>query len=73
MTCRTGSRRFLAASFAQLGLLDKAGVEFELLLVGSLHFTTRHCATKEPFSEAATLEHFVAGFGIIILFGDGLE
>jgi len=26
------------------------------------HFATRHCATTEPFRDAATLEHFVDGY-----------
>ncbi|CCE95986.1 putative transcriptional regulator domain protein [Sinorhizobium fredii HH103] len=61
-TYRTSSRRFLAASLAQLGRLDEARAEAELFLVGNPHFTTRHWAATEPFSDAATLEHFVDGF-----------
>ncbi|WP_395446362.1 winged helix-turn-helix domain-containing tetratricopeptide repeat protein (plasmid) [Aminobacter sp. UC22_36] len=61
-TYRTSSRRFLAASLAQLGRLDEARAEVELFLVGNPHFTTRHWATTEPFRDAATLEHFVGGF-----------
>jgi hypothetical protein len=46
---------------AQLGRLDEARAEVEVFLVGNPHFTTRHCATTEPFRDAATLEHFVHG------------
>ena len=61
-TYRTSSRRFLAASLAQLGRLDEARAEAELFLVGNPDFTTRHWAATEPFRDAATLEHFVEGF-----------
>src|SRR5919106_1049021 len=61
-TYRTSSRRFLAASLAQLGRLDEVRAEVELFLVGNPHFTTRHWATTEPFRDAATLEHFVDGY-----------
>ncbi len=61
-TYSTSSRRFLAASLAQLGRLDEARAETELFLVGNPHFTTRHWAETEPFRDAATLEHFVDGY-----------
>ncbi len=61
-TYRTSSRRFLAASLAQLGRLDEARAETELFLVANPHFTTRHWAATEPFRDAATLEHFVDGY-----------
>lgn len=61
-TYRTSSRRFLAASLAQLGRLDEARTEAELFLVGNPHFTTRHWAATEPFRDAATLKHFVEGY-----------
>ena len=61
-TYRTSSRRFLAASLAQLGRLDEARAEAELFLVGNPDFTTRHWATTEPFRDAATLAHFVDGY-----------
>lgn len=61
-TYRTSSRRFLAASLAQLGRLDEARAEVELFLVGNPHFSTRHWAATEPFRDAATLEHFVDGY-----------
>ncbi|PST24099.1 tetratricopeptide repeat protein [Mesorhizobium plurifarium] len=61
-TYRTSSRRFLAASLAQLGRLDEARTEVELFLVGNPHFTTRRWAETEPFRDAATLEHFLDGY-----------
>lgn len=61
-TYRTSSRRFLAASLAQLGRLDEARAEVELFLVGNPDFTIRHWAATEPFRDAAMLEHFVDGF-----------
>ncbi|MGK6314271.1 winged helix-turn-helix domain-containing tetratricopeptide repeat protein [Neorhizobium sp. DT-125] len=60
-TYRTSSRRFLAASLAQLGRLGEAHAEAELFLVSNPHFTIRHWAATEPFRDAATLEHFVDG------------
>ena len=61
-TYRTSSRRFLAASLAQLGRLDEAHAEAELFLVGNPDFTIRHWAATEPFRDAATLQHFIDGF-----------
>jgi TolB-like protein/Tfp pilus assembly protein PilF len=61
-TYRTSSRRFLAASLAQLGRLEEARAEVDLFLVGNPHFSTRRWAETEPFRDAATLEHFVDGF-----------
>jgi tetratricopeptide (TPR) repeat protein len=61
-TYRTSSRRFLAASLAQLGRLDEARAEAELFLVANPDFTIRHWAEMEPFRDAATLAHFVDGF-----------
>lgn len=61
-TYHTSSRRFLAASLAQLGRLDEARAEAELFLVGNPHFTIRHWSAQEPFRDAATRAHFVDGF-----------
>lgn len=61
-TYRTSSRRFLAASLAQLGRLDEARAEVELFLIGNPHFTISHWVATEPFRDDATLEHFVEGF-----------
>jgi TolB-like protein/cytochrome c-type biogenesis protein CcmH/NrfG len=61
-THRTSSRRFLAASLAQLGQLDEAHAEAELFLVGNPDFSIRHWAVMEPFRDAALRERFVTGF-----------
>ncbi|RWF44724.1 MAG: adenylate cyclase [Mesorhizobium sp.] len=61
-TYRTSSRRFLAASLAQLGRLDEARAEVELFLVGNPHFTTSHWVWTEPFRDDAMRTHFVDGF-----------
>ncbi|MGI6853191.1 winged helix-turn-helix domain-containing tetratricopeptide repeat protein [Mesorhizobium sp. 1B3] len=61
-TYRTSSRRFLAASLAQLRRLDEARAEVELFLVGNPNFSIRHWAATEPFRDDATLEHFVDGY-----------
>ncbi|MBX4966276.1 winged helix-turn-helix domain-containing tetratricopeptide repeat protein [Rhizobium binae] len=61
-TYRTSSRRFLAASLAQLGRFDEARAETELFLVANPGFSIRHWAATEPFRDARTLEHFVEGY-----------
>jgi TolB-like protein/cytochrome c-type biogenesis protein CcmH/NrfG len=61
-THRTSSRRFLAASLAQLGRLDEARAEAELFLVGNPDFSIGHWATMEPFRDHALRERFVEGF-----------
>ncbi|OWV75271.1 adenylate cyclase [Rhizobium sp. R339] len=61
-TYHTSSRRFLAASLAQLGRLDEARAEAELFLVANPQFSTRHWAETEPFRDARTLDHFVDGY-----------
>lgn len=61
-TYRTSSRRFLAASLAQLGRLEEAHTEAELFLVANPHFTIGHWAKTEPFRDTAMLEHFVDGY-----------
>jgi TolB-like protein len=61
-TYRTSSRRFLAASLAQLGRFDEARTEVAMFLVANPHFTTSHWVETEPFRDDATLDHFVDGF-----------
>lgn len=61
-TYRTSSRRFLAASLAQLGRLDEARAEVEMFLIGNPHFTTSHWVWTEPFRDDAMREHFIDGF-----------
>lgn len=61
-TYRTNSRRFLAASLAQLGRLDEARREVEFFLVTHPHFTISHWLASQPLRDAATRDHFVEGF-----------
>ncbi|WP_245425696.1 winged helix-turn-helix domain-containing protein [Mesorhizobium sp. WSM3862] len=61
-TYRTSSRRFLAASLAQLGRFEEARAEVEMFLIANPHFTTSHWVWTEPFRDDAMLEHFVDGF-----------
>lgn len=57
----TSSRRFLAASLAQLGRFDEARSEVAVFLVTNPHFTIRHFIATQPFRDHATLDHFVDG------------
>ena len=61
-TYRTMSRRFLAASLAQLGRLDEARREAEMFMLNNPHFTSSHWAATQPFRDEAALAHFVDGY-----------
>ncbi|MFT3674227.1 hypothetical protein [Aestuariivirga sp.] len=61
-TYRTNSRKFLAASLAQLGLLDEAQRESELFLITHPHFTIRHWVNSQPLRDKGVRDHFVDGF-----------
>jgi TolB-like protein len=61
-TYRTGSRRILAASLAQLGLLEEARQEAEMFMVSNPHFTISHWASTQPFRDEAMRAHFVDGY-----------
>ena len=61
-TYRTNSRRFLAASLAQLGRLDEAHRETEMFLISNPHFTISHWVESMPFRDDAARDHFVEGF-----------
>jgi TolB-like protein/Tfp pilus assembly protein PilF len=61
-TYRTGSRRILAASLAQLGRLEEARRETEMFLLSNPHFTISHWASTQPFQDAAMREHFIDGY-----------
>ena len=58
----TSSRRFLAASLAQLGRLEAARAEADLFLVANPHFSIGHFVASEPFRDEAMRAHFVDGF-----------
>ena len=61
-TYRTNSRRFLAASLAQLGRLHEARREVEMFLVTHPHFTISHWVASQPIRDPAIAEHVVEGF-----------
>jgi TolB-like protein/Flp pilus assembly protein TadD len=61
-TYRTMSRRFLAASLAQLGRMEEARREAEYFMISNPHFTISFWAKTQPIRDAATLEHFVEGY-----------
>jgi TolB-like protein/class 3 adenylate cyclase len=61
-TYRTHSRRFLAASLAQLGRLDEARREAKMFLVINPSFRISFWAKSQPFKDEALLDHFVDGF-----------
>lgn len=61
-TYRTSSRKFLAASLAQLGKLDDARRETEMFLVTNPHWTISHWVETQPFRDEAMRQHFVEGY-----------
>ena len=61
-TYRTMSRRFLAASLAQLGRMEEARREAEYFMISNPHFTISFWAKTQPIRDEATLEHFVEGY-----------
>ena len=62
ITYRTASRRYLAASLAQLGLIDEARQEAALFMASNPQFTIRHWVSSTQFNDAATKAHFIEGF-----------
>lgn len=52
-TYRTSSRRFLAASLAQLGQLDEAQREAELYLVNNPYFAISPWVSSQPIRDEA--------------------
>ena len=61
-TYRTMSRRFLAASLAQLGRMEEAHREAEYFLISNPHFTIGFWTKTQPVRDRATLAHFVEGY-----------
>jgi hypothetical protein len=59
---RTNSRKFLAASLAQLGQLTEARQEAEMFLVSNPHWTISHWVATQPIRDDGIRERFVAGF-----------
>jgi TolB-like protein/class 3 adenylate cyclase len=61
-TYRTGSRRVLAASLAQLGEMDEARREAMLFSASNPSFTISRWSEAQPCQDAAMLQHFIEGF-----------
>ena len=61
-TYRTGSRRFLAATLAQLGRLEEAREEGRLFLVRHPHFRIGYWVETQPFRDLATRDRIVEGY-----------
>jgi len=61
-TYRTNSRKFLAATLAQLGHREEARREAELFLIAHPHFTIGHWLSSQPLRDASVQDHFVDGF-----------
>ena len=61
-TYRTNSRKFLAASLAQLGEREEARREAELFLIAHPHFTISHWLRSQPLRDASVRVHFTEGF-----------
>jgi TolB-like protein/class 3 adenylate cyclase/cytochrome c-type biogenesis protein CcmH/NrfG len=61
-TYRTGSRRILAASLAQLGRKTEAHREAALFMASNPHFTISNWVATQPFRHEAMREHFVDGY-----------
>src|SRR5262249_49006041 len=62
MTYRTHSRRFLAASLAQLGRIDEARREAKMFMITNPEFRISYWAATQPFQHQGLLEHFVEGY-----------
>jgi tetratricopeptide (TPR) repeat protein len=61
-TYRTASRRYLAASLAQLGRLQEARDEAALFLASNPKFTIGHWVSSTQFHDEATKAHFIEGY-----------
>lgn len=61
-TYRTNSRKFLAATLAQLGDEEEAHREAELFLIAHPHFTIDHWLNSQPLRDSDVRDHFVDGF-----------
>lgn len=59
---RTGARRILAASLAQIGRLDDARDEAMLFMANNPRFSIREWAESQPARDHDTLQNFVEGF-----------
>jgi hypothetical protein len=57
-----GSQRILAASLAQLGRSEEAGLEAQQFLARNPHFSIRHWAVTQPFRNESDKQHFIEGY-----------
>ena len=61
-TYRSGSRRILAASLAQLGKAAEARREAELFMANNPRFSILRWAAAQPSHDQAVLDHFIEGY-----------
>ena len=61
-TYRTGSRRVLAASLAQLGRVDEARREAALYMASNPLFSIGRWVETQPFRDEAMRAHFIDGY-----------
>lgn len=61
-TYRNASRRFLAASLAQLGRLEEARREAEMFMMSNPGFSIRHWSASQPFRDEDVRQHFIEGY-----------
>jgi len=61
-TYRLISRRYLAASLAQLGRMDEARREAKLFMATNPEFRISHWASTQPYQDKALLEKIVDGY-----------
>ena len=62
VTYRTASRRYLAASLAQLGRIDEAKYEAALFMASNPEFSISHWVSSTEFGDEATKAHFIEGY-----------
>jgi tetratricopeptide (TPR) repeat protein len=62
VTYRTASRRYLAASLAQLGRVEEARNEAALFMASNPRFTIGHWVSSTQFENDATKAHFIEGY-----------
>ncbi len=61
-TYRNASRRFLAASLAQLGRLEEARREAQMFMMSNPGFSIRHWSASQPFRDEDVRQHFIEGY-----------
>jgi len=61
-TYRLLSRRYLAASLAQLGRVDEARREAKLFMATNPEFRISHWASTQPYQDKSLLEKILAGY-----------